>query len=562
MDEDPRKALLSEPDGTDTSNKCIKRYTISAAICNVVAVFLLIFVLAINPILFQLLVNSQVVLTNGTLSFEQWLAPTPLIYKIATVYNITNTAEVEAGGTPNITAIGPYYFIEHREKIRVEEVYSRELRYGEKKWYEFDWNTTNHNRTVPLDPKKDHFTTFNIAYIGVAYNLTLAGDPPKEVIGVITDAILQHEIGLFMNRTVNDVVFGYEDKFLKLLQVVMPGLPSTVQLVYNMSDRDIATTSRVMNGGEHLSELGQYTEWQGYRKLPYWKTDEANAVNGTEGLFFAPNLDKTETITTFVDDLFRANPMEFVGEEECFNISTTYKYKIPDYVLANASTNPLNEGFYAYGPNGMMNLTAAVMAPVFASKPSFLGAESWLIDEVNGLPPADNETMDTNIWVEPYTGVLVKAMKQLQANMMITQLKAFPGLQTLREKPRYVPISLILENGGMDADLVHTFKNKVFKPKFIFEVVLWVLFGTANFIAGALWVIRWKKLKEYSSNPVKSPNSPNPVTPDNVENVYNDTNENDENVYNDANENDDDDELINAYSVPETQAIGDVYQSV
>ena len=55
------------------------------------------------------------------------------------------------------------------------------------------------------------------------------------------------------------------------------------------------------------------------------------------------------------------------------------RYQIPDYVLMNATQNPLNAGFYSFAPSGMMNLTAAVNAPVMASKPSFLDAGSLLL---------------------------------------------------------------------------------------------------------------------------------------------------------------------------------------
>ena len=198
-----------------------------------------------------------------------------------------------------------------------------------------------------------------------------------------------------------------------------------------MSDRDVTTQSKVSTGRHNVSQLAQYTKWQGYTQLPYWGSDAANTVNGTEGLFFAPDLDKNAMLTTFVDDLFRSNPLKFV-EEEVVQSLKTYKYRIPTYVQDNATNNPLNAGFYSYGPNGLMNLTAAVLAPIFASKPSFLDAEEWLIDEVSGLPPAEKETMDTNIWVEPHTGVLVKALKQLQVNIMVFKQSQFPGLKKLR----------------------------------------------------------------------------------------------------------------------------------
>ena len=454
-------------------------FTTLLTLLSISSIGLLIFNIIAFPIVFQDLVNTQVVLKNGTLSFTQWINPTPKIYKIVTVYNVTNTVEVAVGGQPIIDPIGPYYFREYREKIDVGVVYDQEVWFSEKKYYIFDNETTNKDRpaNATLDPTKDKFTTFNLAYIGVAYNLTCSGAPSTEILEAVIAALAEHEEALFMsNHTVQEVLFGYKDPFLTVLRVKMPDLPDTVQIVYNMSDQDITTRSKVWNGQKDVSLLGQYSEWQGYTSLPWWGSAEANTVNGTEGLFFAPNVDKTKTLTTWTDDLFRSSQMEFVEEEMMLGMNT-YKYHIPKFALLNATNNPLNAGFYSFCPNGLMNLTAAVSAPVFASKPSFMDGEPWLLEEVTGLPPADLATMDTNIWVEPTTGALVKAIKQLQVNVMIQQTKKFPKLDKLRIEPRYVPVALVLETGGMDDDLATTFKDSVFKPRRIFVIIIWVLLG-------------------------------------------------------------------------------------
>lgn len=68
--------------------------------------------------------------------------------------------------------------------------------------YEFDYNMTNSNisnHTVPLDPSKDKFTTFNLAYIGVGFNLTYSGSK-AEIAGAVAMAALEGEQNLFMHR--------------------------------------------------------------------------------------------------------------------------------------------------------------------------------------------------------------------------------------------------------------------------------------------------------------------------------------------------------------------------
>ena len=83
----------------------------------------------------------------------------------------------------------------------------------------------------------------------------------------------------------------------------------------------------------------QYREWQGFETLPYWGNDAANTINGTEGLFFRPGLNKTETLSIWADDMFRSIIMEFDREEECLGLDT-FKYRTPGYSMLNATLNP------------------------------------------------------------------------------------------------------------------------------------------------------------------------------------------------------------------------------
>ena len=198
----------------DAAKPRAKRLLCLQATCLVLSLLVLIFTIVIFPIVFLDLVNQQVALTNGTLSFEQWLAPSPAIYKIVTVYNITNPGEVEVGGKPKVEALGPYYFREYRERVRVEEVYDQELWFGEKKWYVFNSTKTNQGNngsSKMLDPVKDIFTTINLAYVGVAFNLTYSGTP-AEIFGAVAAAMKEHEVSLFMNRcstSVDLILFSF-----------------------------------------------------------------------------------------------------------------------------------------------------------------------------------------------------------------------------------------------------------------------------------------------------------------------------------------------------------------
>ena len=81
---------------------------------------------------------------------------------------------------------------------------------------------------------------------------------------------------------------------------------------------------------------------------------------------------------------------------------TVYRFALPKDELISANQDP---GFYANGPNGLLNLTAVFEenAPVFASKPHFLDAAPGYQDNVTGMEP-DRSLHDSYLDVEPITG--------------------------------------------------------------------------------------------------------------------------------------------------------------
>jgi lysosome membrane protein 2 len=91
-----------------------------------------------------------------------------------------------------------------------------------------------------------------------------------------------------------------------------------------------------------------------------------------------------------------------------------HRYSLQNKDLQNSTLNSV-EGpqYYAFGPSGLENLTAAVGVPLFVSKPHFLDGSSILQANVYGMVP-HRESHDTYLDIEPRTGALVRAHKRLQ----------------------------------------------------------------------------------------------------------------------------------------------------
>ena len=97
----------------------------------------------------------------------------------------------------------------------------------------------------------------------------------------------------------------------------------------------------------------------------------------------------------------RSGYFTFTGDKSLYGIAL-YRYSLPRDELASANQDP---GFYANGPNGVLNLSAVFEenAPVFASKPHFLDADKSYRENVIGMDPV-RSLHDSYLDVEPITG--------------------------------------------------------------------------------------------------------------------------------------------------------------
>lgn len=106
-----------------------------------------------------------------------------------------------------------------------------------------------------------------------------------------------------------------------------------------------------------------------------------------------------------------------------------YQFAPDEYFFGNVTTNPDNGGFCTPAgnclPTGVINITTCVGAPIISSCPHFLFGDEKLVRDVDGLNPVYDDHR-TTIYIEPITGVPMKAHKRLQFN---TQLFQNPNIE-------------------------------------------------------------------------------------------------------------------------------------
>jgi len=156
-----------------------------------------------------------------------------------------------------------------------------------------------------------------------------------------------------------------------------------------------------------------------------WASEEANLVDGRYcgGELFPRPLDPDFT-GVFVGDIYRGAELERTSTEDWYGVELS-RLQIQHKDMENSTVYPANAQYFSNGPMGLINLTSAMGAPSFGSYPHFLECDPRLLDAVNGLDPNYAEH-STYLDVEPFTGLLARARKQMQTNFYV-KAQEFPN---------------------------------------------------------------------------------------------------------------------------------------
>lgn len=118
----------------------------------------------------------------------------------------------------------------------------------------------------------------------------------------------------FVEVSIGQLLWGYEDPLLKLAKDVVPKeqkLPyDQFGLLYgkNGTMPDLFT---IYTGQEDIGKYGILDNYNGKRNLGHWTTSECDSIAGTDGSIFPPRITKDTVLKIFDKDLCRALPLVF-----------------------------------------------------------------------------------------------------------------------------------------------------------------------------------------------------------------------------------------------------------
>lgn len=239
-------------------------------------------------------IEKNIVLRNGSKTFDSWKKPPLPVYSQFYFFNVTNPEEILRGEIPRLEEVGPYTYREIRDKA--------EIQFG-------DNGTTISavsNKTYVFvrdqsvgDAKTDLIRTVNIPAV------TAMEWAHQGFIQMLIQALLKvYQQNFFMTHTVHDLLWGYKDELLALIHPFRPDILPYFGLYYGRNgtnDGDYV----FLTGEDNYLDFSKIVEWNGKTSLDWWATDKCNMINGTDGDTFHPLITRDETLYVFPSDFCR-----------------------------------------------------------------------------------------------------------------------------------------------------------------------------------------------------------------------------------------------------------------
>ncbi len=324
------------------------------------------------------------------------------------LHDIVNVDDVHGhGAVPSLSRRGPYVFSRRTEKVDVAwSADGRMVSYRDNVTYQFLANASS-------GTLEDRVTTVNVPLVGV---LEVIMDRYGD--GGASARVLQHVAGLvegwrgggvidgvFMHRSVGELLGGYTDGLLEVLERIgVTGIEPRFGLLVGGVDKG---RSAQWTGVDDVGSVAEMHAWHGMRLIEGWgaELDPPEVVRGTGGRQFAPGMpvklrdvgrgDDGDTYdqdraggeggeggqTVWVGDAYRAFGLRAVRGSEAAEIGSADGPGVTVHVKMLTAGSAAFEASSRYQQKyrGLLNITGPASGgkagvPLFLSLPGFCGA--------------------------------------------------------------------------------------------------------------------------------------------------------------------------------------------
>ncbi|XP_004844031.1 scavenger receptor class B member 1 isoform X1 [Heterocephalus glaber] len=414
-------------------------------------------------------VAKNVRISPSSLSFNMWKEIPVPFYMSVYFFDVVNPDEVLQGGRPEVRERGPYVYRQFRQKRNIS-------------FHDNDTVSFREHCTFQFQPERsrgsesDYIVLPNILLMAAS---AMMEHQPASLKLIMTLAFSTLGQRAFMNRTVGQVMWGYEDPLVHLISKYLPQMfpikgKFGLFLEMNNSDSGLFT---VFTGVKNLSRIHLVDKWNGLGKVNFWHSDQCNMINGTSGQMWPPFMTPESSLQFYSPEACRSMRLVY-REQGVFQGIPTYRFSAPSTLFANGSVYPPNEGFCPCLESGIQNISSCRFgAPLFLSHPHFYNADPVLVERVLGLHPnAEEHALFLDI--HPVTGIPMNCSVKLQLSLYI---KAIKGIgQTGKIEPVVLPLLWFGQSGTMEGKPLSTFYTQLVLLPNILHYVQYVLLALGS----------------------------------------------------------------------------------
>ncbi|XP_026748291.1 sensory neuron membrane protein 2 [Galleria mellonella] len=393
-------------------------------------------------------IQKNIQLDNSSMMYEKWrVLPMPLKFKI-TVFNVTNTEEINNGKKPKLQEIGPFVYKEYRERTVLGYGDNDTIKYMLKKTFIFDAE-----ESAPFS-EDDMVTVINFSYMAA---LITINDMMPALVSTLNMGFqeMYSQYGLddpFITVKARDLFFdglflncrGNHSSLALICSQISTTSPPTMRptedgsgfyfSMFSHLNRTASGPYSMVRGIENVKELGHIVSYKEKTFMNNWGSDPyCGQLNGSDSSIYPP-IDENNVpkrLYTFQPDICRSIYVDFMSKTNIFNMSAYY-YELSESAFASKSANPDNKCYCKKNWSGnhdgcllmgVMNLFPCQQAPAIASLPHFYLASEELLEFFDGGIKPDKEKHKSYIMLEPNTGAVLKGVQRLQFNVELRQMK-------------------------------------------------------------------------------------------------------------------------------------------
>lgn len=369
-----------------------------------------------NQDIFQKLLESQLVVREGTEAYKAWKETPIPVYTKFYFYSIVNPDDFLINhAKPILEEKGPYVFREKEEKTDLVWNANHTVSYRRRKfwWFEPD---------MSAGPLSDTVMTLNLPLVGAA-------DAAKENFFMqwgLADIFSSMQAKLFVNKTVGELLFdGYDDELVSIGDAYTEDEDKSVPMdkfgwFYKRNGTTFSDGDISMHTGEDdISLLGQISSWN-YKTTSSAFPGECGKVRGSaDGLFAPGTLAMTDNFDIYSTDVCRTLTFQRKESESVHGIPAD-KFQLADNVFANKTECADNSCYNNNLPSGVQNSTQCKMkSPAYISRPHFYNADPFYKNQFQyGINP-DAGKHESYFLIEPKSSIPLKVSMRLQINILL-----------------------------------------------------------------------------------------------------------------------------------------------